>query len=181
MSDVPPGQGGWPGQPPNPGGAPPPPPPPGYPQQPPTWGAPPPGYGQQQYGQQWGQSPYGGVPYGQGTPKRNGLGIAALVLGVLSILGSFFIAGGLFGVAAIILGALGMQRANRGEADNKGMALAGLITGIIGVIAAALFLVLYIAVWNSSDFENYRDCLEAAETDQDIEDCADEFADDLDG
>ena len=176
MSNVPPGDGGWPGQPPNPGGSPPPPPPPaGYPPQPPQWGAPPPGYGQQP----WAQSPYGGTPYGQRPPKKNGIGVAALVLGVLSILGGFFVAGAVLGIVAIILGVVGMQRANRGEADNKGMAVAGLITGIIGVIISALFLVLYIAVWNSSDFDNYRDCLEQAETDQDIDDCADEFADDL--
>jgi hypothetical protein len=57
---------------------------------------------------------------------RNGMGTAALVLGILS-----FLCGWILGLLAIIFGAIGIARANRGEATNKGMAVAGLILGIV--------------------------------------------------
>ena len=46
---------------------------------------------------------------------RNGLGTAALVLGILAIPGAITIIGGvLLGILAIILGAIGRSRAKRG-------------------------------------------------------------------
>ncbi len=95
-------------------------------------------YGQQpqQYGQGYGQpQQHGG--YGQAAP-RNGLGIAALVLGVLALLSGFFIIGGLFGLVAIVLGIIGARRAKRGEATNRGMAITGIILGVVGVLIAAV-------------------------------------------
>ena len=71
---------------------------------------------------------------------RNGMGVAALVVGVvalvLAILIVFFPIAGLLGIVAIILGAIGMARASRGEADNRGQALAGLITGLLALLIA---------------------------------------------
>lgn len=104
--------------------------------------APPPygqqGYQQPQYPQQGypQQGPYGS-PASGGKP-RNGFGIAALVLGVLAILIGLFIfpVGLLFAVIGIVLGFLGWRRAKRGEATNGGVALAGLVLSILGLLVS---------------------------------------------
>ncbi|WP_329378718.1 hypothetical protein OG625_10745 [Streptomyces sp. NBC_01351] len=80
-------------------------------------------------------------PYGM--PKSNGFGVTALVLGILSVVGCItsFIAVGL-GIGAVVFGALGKGKATRGEADNGGMALAGIILGGVGILLGGLMLVL---------------------------------------
>lgn len=62
-------------------------------------------------------------------PVRNGMGTAALVMGILGLF-----LGWLFSLLAIIFGSVGIGRANRGEATNKGSATAGLWLGIIGFV-----------------------------------------------
>lgn len=119
----------------------------GFPQQ---HGAP--GYGEQGYAQPqagWGQ------PYGAPAPS-NGMGIGALVCGILAVVlgivvGYLFFPA-LLGVVAVILGVLGMGKAKRGEATNRGMALAGTITGAIGVVITVLWIVFAIAVLSSGGF-----------------------------
>jgi len=88
-------------------------PPPGYGQDPP------PGYGQ-------------GPGYGALPPRpRNGFGVAALVLGVLALVLSWTIIGGIVpGVLALIFGLLGLARAKRGEATNSGLSVAGAVIGV---------------------------------------------------
>lgn len=79
-----------------------------------------------------GSNAYGARP----TTPRNGMGIAGLVLGILSLL----IAGFILGILAIIFSSIGIQRANSGEATNKNMAIWGLVLGIIGLVGWTLFL-----------------------------------------
>ncbi|MER6315916.1 DUF4190 domain-containing protein [Streptomyces sp. NPDC001581] len=79
------------------------------------------------------------APYG--PQPSNGFGIAALVLGIISVLGCFLsFAGVAIGIAAVVFGALGKGKANRGEADNGGMALAGIILGAVGILLGVLIL-----------------------------------------
>ena len=78
--------------------------------------------------------------------NRNGLGIAALVLGLVGLVGGFIIPfSGLGSILAIIFGAIGLKRVKRGEANNRGMALAGLWLGIAG-IALSFIVVVVIGV-----------------------------------
>ena len=66
---------------------------------------------------------------------RNGLGIAALILGiigvVIGIIPFFFWVAGILGVIGLILGFVGRGRAKRGEATNGTMALWGIITSAV--------------------------------------------------
>lgn len=102
--------------------------------------APQPPYGQQQpYGQDPGypaaypSSPYPAAPYGDapympvyGYPK-NGLGVWALSLGIAGL-----VCCGLFaGIPAIITGVLSRKAVERGEANNGGLALTGIILGAL--------------------------------------------------
>lgn len=86
----------------------------------------------------------GGTPGAAAPPRyarRNGLGTAAMVLGITAIVPGFAFFGIVLGTLAIIFGFVGRARAQRGIADNGGQALAGIITGIIGLILATLFTV----------------------------------------
>ncbi len=82
-----------------------------------------------------------------GTPtasgNKNGLGVAALVLGLVGLLGGFIIPfSGLGSILAIIFGAIGLKRVKRGEATNRGMALWGMWLGIAGVALSFIVVVV---------------------------------------
>lgn len=148
----------------------------GYGAQPGDYGSPPPGYGAPAYGQQ--PAPYGAPGGFGGHPApRNGFGIAALVLGILSIPAGFTVVFGiLLGVLAIIFGALGRGRAKKGLASNGGMALTGLILGVVGLLISIAVAAAFGAVLGKADFGGYADCLEQAGSDQAAaQECAEEF------
>ncbi|MBO1336568.1 DUF4190 domain-containing protein [Streptomyces sp. VRA16 Mangrove soil] len=68
---------------------------------------------------------------------RNGLGTAALILGVIGALSGLvpilFWLAGILGVIALVLGLTGRARAKRGEATNKGVALAGALLALVSL------------------------------------------------
>ena len=81
-------------------------------------------------------------------PKTSGLAIASLVLGILSIpTCCCYGFGMLIGIAAIITGAMGISQVNKApqEFGGKGMAIAGLVCGIVSVVLGILSLVLGVA------------------------------------
>jgi hypothetical protein len=74
-------------------------------------------------------------------PTTSGKAVTSLILGILSL----FLCYALTGIPAIVLGALGLRDVGRGKGrvQGKGMALAGLITGVLGTLATTpLMLVL---------------------------------------
>lgn len=78
-------------------------------------------------------------------PMRNGLGTAALVLGIIGLVTGwipfiFFLGGGL-GLLALIMGLIGRGRGKRGEASNKGAATAGAVLGLLAMVAATFAMV----------------------------------------
>jgi hypothetical protein len=80
---------------------------------------------------------------------RNGLGIAALILGIIGvvvgIIPFFFWVAGILGVIGLILGFVGRGRARRGEATNGTMALWGIITSALAVVVSIVGLLILIA------------------------------------
>lgn len=83
------------------------------------------------------------------TPApQNGMGTAALIMGILGFLCLPFIGP----ILAIVFGRIGLQRAAAGQATNAGAAKAGYILGIIGVILLIIGLIvaILIAVFGSS-------------------------------
>ncbi|MFI6943479.1 DUF4190 domain-containing protein [Streptomyces sp. NPDC050418] len=108
-----------------------------------------PGYGYPGYGPQAGFPHYGAQPgYGwphMPLPASNGMGTASLVLGIISaVLFCLWPVAIIVGVLAIIFGAIGRGKASRGEANNAGQALAGLICGCVGTALAVIFLILVV-------------------------------------
>lgn len=70
--------------------------------------------------------------------------VAALALGVLSLPGALtLVLGLLLGLAAVILGFVGVNRARALEGAGEGLAVGGIITGMFGMaLGAALGLLL---------------------------------------
>ncbi|MFJ5735998.1 DUF4190 domain-containing protein [Streptomyces microflavus] len=114
----------------------------------------------QPYGGYPGYDPYGGQqPWG--PQPSNGLGTAALVLGIISVVGfCMYGVNIVLGILALIFGIIGLGRAKRGEATNRGMAIAGIITGSIGIVIGSVllgFIIWAIANDGSSFEESYDD------------------------
>jgi len=90
------------------------------------------------------------VPRGAGAPA-NVPAIVALVLGIVGILmtivsiGFLGWLGFLVGIPAIILGVIGRRKVDRGETTQaRGVATAGLWTGIAAVVLGLLLTALYV-------------------------------------
>ena len=92
--------------------------------------------------------------------------MAALVLGIFALLSSFIVVGGLLGVVAIILGIVGRGRVKRGEANNGGMALAGIILGVLSLLVSAAILIGGVALFDKAGGGDLVRCLEDAGQDQ---------------
>ena len=135
----------------------------------PTPPPPPPGWNQQQQQQGYGAQPgYGGPVYSSGP--QNGLGIAALVLGLLSVVLGLAVIGGLLGVVAIGLGFAGRGRVKQGVANNNGVATAGIITGFIGFLLACLTVTLLVvgtvSFLHSNTVKDLKQCLSSDKAQQ---------------
>lgn len=73
-----------------------------------------------------------------GAAPQNGMGTAALVLGILQ----FFCLGTVGSILAIVFGKIGMNKADQGLATNRGAAKAGFILGIIGIALTVVGLIV---------------------------------------
>jgi len=123
--------------------------------------------------------PGGNVP-GGGAPGRSlpvGLAVASLVLGILGIITSFILVGGLLGLLAVILGFIALGKAKRGEAGGRGLAIGGIVAGALALLLALVLLVTVGAFFarNSDEFSNLTDCLQAADDEQAEVACQEEF------
>lgn len=95
-------------------------------------------------------------PRSQQSGQTNGLAVAALVVGILSIPIAFACGvGGLFGIAAVVLGFLGMKKANDELAGSgRGLAIGGIVTGVLGLLASiAIVLFWFVLAENVDDID----------------------------
>lgn len=92
-----------------------------------------------------------GDPQGQWDPTtqtmppkpRNGMGTAALILGILAILTCWIpVVGFVLGLIALILGVVGRGRVKKLQATNGGAATTGLVLGVLSVIVNILATLL---------------------------------------
>ncbi|HEU0182561.1 DUF4190 domain-containing protein [Agromyces sp. NPDC004153] len=137
-----------------PGGAVPPPPPPpppapdygtpqpqqpapAYGQQAPAYGQPAPAYGQ--------PAPGYGQPYGQPAKKTNVLAIVSLIASIAG----FVIAWGIGSIVGIICGHISLSQIKKTGEEGRGLAVAGLIVGYIGLALAILSVIVLAIVFGS--------------------------------
>jgi hypothetical protein len=107
----------------------------------PAYGAPD-TYGQQQYGQpqQYGQQPYG-QPLAQ--DKYN-------VLAIVSLVSAFFVS-----LAAIITGHIALSQIKKTGEKGRGLAIAGLVLGYLGIVAGIIGLILFVVLIASTSNNGY--------------------------
>ena len=95
------------------------------------------------------QYPVGGyaVPVMQPLPmgasgQSNTFGLLSMIFGIVSIplLCCLYI-GMPIGIAAVVLGVIGVNKANSGEANNKGMSVAGIACGGSGLLLGLLWII----------------------------------------
>ncbi len=111
------------------------------------------------------------------VPPKNGFGMAALVLAVIGLLSVATVFAPIaLGAAAVILGVLGRGRANRGIANNGGVAIAGIVLGALAIIVGLAFIAIWTTVWKDVRGGDYIDCIQRAGNNQAAEQhCADQF------
>lgn len=119
-----------------------------------------------------------------GEPARRGgagLAIAALVLGILALVTSITVIGGIvLGLLAIVLGFLALRKAKRGEAGGRGMAIAGIVTGALGLIIAVILVAVGASLLNSDSGKNLQSCLKDANGNQSaVQQCQQQFQNDI--
>lgn len=121
------------------------------------------------------QQPYYGYP--PPVAPRNGLGIASLVLAIVALVSVWSVFGGVvLGIAAVVCGFIGWRRVKRHQANNGGVAIAGIVLGFLGIVVGLGFIAVWVALWNDAGGGSYFDCLQGAGPDQARQQqCADQF------
>jgi hypothetical protein len=115
------------------------------------------------------------------TGPRNGTGNAALAVAIAGLFLCWSVVGGIVcGVVAVILGFLGRGRAARREANNGGIATAGIALGVVAVVASVAFAVIWTFAWRDAGGTDYLDCAVRAGKDQKaVESCTDNWLNDI--
>jgi len=106
----------------------------------------PPGYVQQPYyAPQMQPYPVQPMYAAPGLQRSNGVGTAAGVLGIITAVLMFVpvinYLSVLLGIMATIFGGVGIRKANRIPGTPKGMAVTGLVLGIIGIVISLIFII----------------------------------------
>jgi hypothetical protein len=114
----------------------------------PQYGAQPygaPGYGTDQYGNPYAAQQYG-YPAGyagSSQPPGTGMGIAGFVTGLVGVLLCWIPGLGVIcSLLGVIFGAIGLNQLKR-VGGNPGLAIAGLVLGVLGVVLFVVFLIAW--------------------------------------
>ena len=108
------------------------------------YGTPAPQYGTQPYGAQPYQS-YGARPYyGGSQASTNGLAIASLVTSILGI-----------SLIGVILGHVAISQINKTGEQGKGMAIAGLVLGYLGMLVGIIIFLAVLSDPSTYTYTNY--------------------------
>jgi hypothetical protein len=82
--------------------------------------------------------------------------------------------GAFLGLLAVLFGIIGLIRVNRGDADNRGQTVTGLITGAIAVLLGVV-ITISIGTWfatHVNDFNRFGRCIDNASGPTEREQCA---------
>ncbi|MDT5044975.1 MAG: hypothetical protein QOD88_884 [Mycobacterium sp.] len=92
------------------------------------------------------------------TGRRNGLGAGSLVLALVALVATVTISGGaILGIAAAAMGLVARRRVKRGEATDGGVAMAGIVLGIVAAVVG--LFIIWLAFGTDLFNENYQHCV----------------------
>jgi membrane-bound ClpP family serine protease len=115
----------------------------------------------------------------------NGLGVAALVLGVASLVAAvsfvLFPLGLLGGLVAVVLGGIAVARGRTKGAANPGQAVAGIVCGVLALIVGIVFAVRFgtFVARNTSVFTTFDNCIARAGNRSAVSNCIARLANDI--
>ncbi|MBW0015366.1 DUF4190 domain-containing protein [Mycobacterium sp.] len=72
---------------------------------------------------------------GHPDSPRNEFGVASLILGLVALISCWLMIGVPLGIAAVITGDIGRRRVQRGSASNPRTATAGIVLGVVAIVA----------------------------------------------
>jgi membrane-bound ClpP family serine protease len=133
------------------------------------------------------QRPGSAPPVTAPTTARpgNGLAVAALVLGVASLVAAvsfvLFPLALLGGLVAVVLGGIAVSRGRARGATNSGQAIAGIVCGVIALAIAVVYAVrvgTFVAD-NTSVFTTFDNCIARAGNRSAVANCIAQFANDV--
>lgn len=88
---------------------------------------------------------YPGYPPYSPKPKANGLALTSMILGILGItVGLCLLFFPVLPILAVVFGHIGLAQTRTTGAPGRGYAIAGLVTGYIGIALAILWLIAII-------------------------------------
>jgi hypothetical protein len=81
-------------------------------------------------------------------PAQQGTAVASLIFGIISLTFGWICGGPLFGLVAVVLGAVSLMQIKKNPQQNTGkpIAVAGLITGGISLLINLAFMVFWIVM-----------------------------------
>jgi hypothetical protein len=92
------------------------------------------------------QMPLAGAPYAGAPTRTSGMSVAGMVLGIITLVGFWIPIGSvILGVLAVALSGAGMAQTGKPGYSGRGMAITGLVCGIVGLIPSVLFMVAFIS------------------------------------
>ena len=129
------------------------------------------------------ESAYSAQPVPAGPSRaRNGLGVAALVIGVASLVAAIsfvlFPLGLVGGLVGLIIAIVAITGARARGATNRGQAIAGLVCSVIALIVA-IDLSVHVGTWaarNTSAFTRFDKCVAQAGNRAEVSTCIANFA-----
>jgi membrane-bound ClpP family serine protease len=133
------------------------------------------------------QTPYTSQPPTTPPParRRNGLGVAALVIGVASIVAAvsfvLFPVALVSGLVGLILGIIALTRGRTKGATNPGQATAGVICSGVA-LAIAIVLSVHVGTWfarNTGVFTRFDKCIARANNRTEVSTCIARFANEV--
>ena len=133
------------------------------------------------------QLPGSAQPYVAPSAARpgNGLGVAALVLGVASLVAAvsfiLFPLGLLGGLVAAVLGGIAVTRGRAKGATNPGQATAGIVCGVLALAIAIVFAVRFgtFVARNTNVFTTFDNCIAKAGNRSAVSSCIARLANDI--
>ena len=115
----------------------------------------------------------------------NGLGVAALVLGLASLVAAvsfiLFPLGLLGGLVAAVLGGIAVTRGRAKGATNPGQATAGIVCGVLALAIAIVFAVRFgtFVARNTNVFTTFDNCIATAGNRSAVSSCISRLANDI--